>query len=65
MNKNGIVFHTFWYGKGEEDYDGLLFSYYDEEELKLIFANQFNIIEVGKYQEEEENDSIYIICQKG
>lgn len=61
LNEKGIIFHSFWYGDGEEDYDGLRFIYYTEESLKALFKDHFEIIYVSRYTEEEENDSVYII----
>jgi SAM-dependent methyltransferase len=64
LNRNGIALHTFWHGVGEEEFDGLLFTYYDDEELKTKFGSEFEIIEVERYKEEEENDSIIVVCRR-
>jgi len=34
LNSNGIVFHSFWKGNKVENMDGLLFTYYEIEDLK-------------------------------
>jgi len=64
LNKDGRIFHTFWYGEGEEEYDGLRFTYYKEEDIKRLYSNKFDIIEIKRYDEEEEGDSIYIVAKK-
>lgn len=64
MEKGGIVFHSFWYGTGEETYDGLRFIYYTEEQLEKLFEGEFMIVDIKRYTEDEENDSVYIVAKK-
>lgn len=64
LNEGGIVFHSFWYGDSEEDYDGLRFIYYTEALLKGLFEPSYELIMVERYTEEEENDSVYIMGRK-
>lgn len=64
VTKNGIVFHTFWYGDREETLHGLSFQYYKQQELKRMFLHHFNILEIGSYTEMEDNDSIFVIAKK-
>ncbi|GMQ57199.1 hypothetical protein AN1V17_15940 [Vallitalea sediminicola] len=64
LNSNGLVFHTFWYGEGTEVYNDLRFVYYKEDILADLFTNKFKVIEINRYQEEEEGDSIYLIARK-
>lgn len=64
LEPEGIVCHSFWCGKKEENYDGLIFIYYTTEQLQDLFKETFDIIEIEKYKEMELNDSIYIIARK-
>lgn len=64
LNDGGLIFHTFWYGEGAETYDGLLFTFYKENELRSIFEKNFEIIDLCRYTEEEKDDSIYIIGKR-
>lgn len=64
LNENGILFHALWKGKGQESFDGLLFVYYTEDELRNILEHEFNILDVCTYTESEENDSLYIVIKK-
>lgn len=64
LEDDGLIFHTFWYGTGFEDYDGLKFVYYTEEELKSKFCRKFDILEINRYTESEKDDSIYIVARK-
>ncbi len=64
LNKNGILFHTLWQGDKEEKYGNLLFVYYTIEFLENLVKNDYKIIEIVLYSEDETNDSIYIILKK-
>ncbi|TDT72025.1 methyltransferase family protein [Hypnocyclicus thermotrophus] len=70
LNENGIIFHTFWLGKGSEEYNGLLFNYYNLINLKDFYLNYFELIEYNEYSEEvdgnniSKNDSFYIVLKK-
>lgn len=64
LKDEGLVFHSFWYGKGEEDYEGLRFVYYTEMQLKKAFNKSFEVVRLHRYTEMEANDSIFIIGKK-
>ncbi len=64
LQKNGFLFHSFWYGDKEETHHGLRFIYYTEEGIKKVIGNNFEILEIRKYKEFEENDSFYIIAKR-
>ena len=64
LNENGILFHSFWRGDKEEDYQGLKFVYYTEEELRKLIGNNYEILVIDTYKEMKDNDSIYVVAQK-
>lgn len=64
LSEDGILFHSFWYGSGEETFDGLRFVYYDEKELQNLFEAYFDILDMKRYSEMEEDDSIYIVAKR-
>jgi len=64
LEPNGIIFHSFWRGEKEENFDGLLFIYYTAEQLRALYKDSFDIIKIEIYQEMEPNDSLYIIARK-
>jgi cyclopropane fatty-acyl-phospholipid synthase-like methyltransferase len=64
LNENGILFHSFWSGDKEEEYHGLKFVYYTEDELNKIIGNNYEILKIATYKEMKEYDSIYVIAQK-
>lgn len=64
LNNNGIVLHSFWYGDNEEEYGELMSVNYNESLLAELFLNHWEILELEKYREMEENDSIYVVCKK-
>ncbi len=63
LNDNGVLFHSLWKGDGKESYDGLLFVYYTEEEIRRMLGDDFEILKIGTYMEMEENDSLYIVLK--
>jgi cyclopropane fatty-acyl-phospholipid synthase-like methyltransferase len=64
LNSNGILFHTFWYGKKTEKYHDLLFTYYTEDELRNMIREKYNIISISRYTEDKKDDSILVIVQR-
>jgi SAM-dependent methyltransferase len=64
LKPDGIVCHSFWRGTKEEIHRGLLFTYYEEKELRNLFSENFTILKVQKYQESEPDDSIFLIGRK-
>ncbi|OHX64114.1 class I SAM-dependent methyltransferase [Flammeovirga pacifica] len=64
LNKGGIVCHTMWYGEGDEIFKGMLVNYQDEKSLIQLFEPYFEILEVEKYMEFEEGDSIRLVAKK-
>ena len=63
LNPNGIAFHSFWKGDKDENFDGLLFTKYQNDGLKEIIGDLFDILKIEIYTEMEENDSLYIILK--
>ncbi|GAA0182146.1 hypothetical protein SH2C18_45740 [Clostridium sediminicola] len=64
LNKNGILFHSLWYGDTVETYNDLRFTYYTENSLKQIIGESFEILEMNLYTEMEVDDSLYIVLKK-
>ena len=51
LNPNGIAFHSFWKGDKDENYDGMLFTRYQIDELKKIIGDDFDILLIETYTE--------------
>jgi len=51
LNPNGIAFHSFWKGNKVEKMEGLLFTYYEIEDLKKITESNFEILALETYTE--------------
>jgi trans-aconitate methyltransferase len=64
LNPDGILFHTFWKGKGEEIHHDLLFVYYTQDDLISIVPDRYKILKNVLYKEDEKDDSIILILQK-
>ncbi len=63
ITKNGIFAHTFWLGDKEFTMEGMLFVFYNREQLMHMISRYFTILEVYDYKEFEEGDSIFIVAQ--
>ena len=63
LNPNGIAFHSFWKGNKTENIEGLLFTYYEIEDLKKMTGNDFEILTMKTYTEMEKDDSIYAVLR--
>ncbi|MGB7339428.1 MAG: methyltransferase domain-containing protein [Phototrophicaceae bacterium] len=64
LNPQGIALHSFWYGEGNEEMHGLYFAYYTEQTLRTIFEKDCEVVEIQRYTEMEDNDSLYIVIKK-
>jgi len=63
IKPNGIFAHTFWLGGKEFTMEGMLFKFYDRDELLGLVSKYFTIRETYDYKEFEEGDSIFIVAQ--
>ena len=64
LNPKALLLHTFWYGNKSVEHNGLLFSYYTEENLKKMVEGAYEIIKMERYKEMAEQDSIYLLMRK-
>jgi cyclopropane fatty-acyl-phospholipid synthase-like methyltransferase len=64
LNPDGIAFHTFWRGSGEETHHDLLFVYYTQDDLTSILPDGYKIRQNVLYKEDKKDDSILLIIQK-
>ena len=63
LNPGGLLFHSFWYGEGEDIFSGLLSVYYTRETLTEILGDNFEIRTFEKYAEMEDGNSFYIVLK--
>jgi len=63
LNPNGIICHSFWKGKGDEVFKGMLVNYQTKESLIKLFQKKFEILVLEDYAEFEENDSVFVIAR--
>lgn len=64
LEPNGIICHSFWKGDDSEIFKGLFVNYHNEDFLKIVFNNYFEILFLETYPEFEEGDSILLIAKK-
>ena len=64
LNDNGVIMHSFWYGEGEDTFNGLKLVYHNEKDLTAMLKHKFTIIALHKHAKQAENDSIYVLASK-
>lgn len=64
LSDQGVLLHSFWYGSDVEEYHGSICTYYTEQTLTEIISERFELIDIQKYSEGREGDSIYILLRK-
>lgn len=64
LEPGGVMLHSFWEGDKEEWIEDLRFIYYRIGELHKLFSRDFEILEMGSYEEFEKGDSIYLVLRK-
>ncbi len=62
--QGGILFHTLWYGEGEEVHAGLYSAYYTEDSFEALVGSEYKLVEVGRYAEMDEGDSLYVVLKQ-
>ncbi len=63
LNKDGILFHTFWLGEKAEKFQDLHFIQYKIDELKELTQKDYKLLEIQTFEEMLINDSVYLILQ--
>lgn len=63
LNPNGVLFHSFWRGDEDENFDGLLFTKYQSDGLKEIKGDFFDVLKIETYTEMEKDDSLYVLLK--
>jgi cyclopropane fatty-acyl-phospholipid synthase-like methyltransferase len=64
LKSRGVLMHSFWYGTGEEEHQGLLSVYYTEIDLENLVGKSYEVEELERYKEMEDGDSIYMVLRK-
>lgn len=64
LARRGILMHSFWYGEGEDQTDGLLSTYYTEQSLTERISKAFKVLEMTRYSELEADDSLYVVLSR-
>lgn len=60
---NGLIAHSFWLGEENQEMNGLLFTYYNKENLLRIISGSFEILSTLSYKEFEDGDSVFVIAR--
>ena len=64
LKRDGILFHTLWVGDKEEEFSGLRFVYYTEDTFRELVGDAYEIVELERYAEMEQDDSFYVVLRR-
>jgi len=64
LKSGGLVMHSFWYGDSDDEMHGLHFSYYNEQQLRTLAEKHYEVLQIQRYTEIEQDDSLYILLSK-
>ena len=64
LNSAGIICHSFWKGKGDEEFKGMYVNYHSKKEIEKLITPNFEILILEEYKEFEEGDSLFLIGRK-
>ncbi len=64
LKTDGIMLHSFWWGDGEGDHQGLHFEYYNEVQLTAMVGADYEVLDSKRYSEIEAEDSFYVVLRK-
>lgn len=64
LKSGGVALHSFWYGDGESEHQGLRFVYYRVAALKALVGSAYEVLASERYAEMEIDDSLYILLRK-
>jgi len=63
LNKDGLIAHAFWIGDEDKEMEGLLFTYYQQEQLLDIISQDYEVLSTLSYGEFEDGDSLFVIAK--
>jgi len=64
LNEGGLIMHSFWYGEGVKEFEGLKLVYHNERDLTAMLEGYFDILALEQHAKMAQGDSIYVIARK-
>ena len=64
LSSGRIALHSLWYGEGEEENQGLHFTYLTPDSLRPLIPADFEVLEMKIYKEFKKGDSFYVVLKK-
>jgi cyclopropane fatty-acyl-phospholipid synthase-like methyltransferase len=64
LNDDGLLLHSFWYGEGQQEFEGLTLVRHTEQDLTAMLEGAFNILALEQHAKMAEGDSIYVVARK-
>jgi cyclopropane fatty-acyl-phospholipid synthase-like methyltransferase len=64
LNDDGLLLHSFWYGEGQQEFQGLTLVRHNEQDLTAMLEGAFDILALERHAKMAEGDSIYVVARK-
>lgn len=64
LNDGGLIFHSFWYGQGQNVFNDLTLVYHNEEDLTNMLGDKYEVVALEKHAKMADDDSIYVMAKK-
>lgn len=64
LNDNGLLLHSLWHGSGDDEYSGLKFYYYTEQDIEDLLGESYDIVKIGRHAKMAADDSVYVLARK-
>ncbi|MFW2405230.1 MAG: class I SAM-dependent methyltransferase [Gammaproteobacteria bacterium] len=64
LNAGGLMLHSFWYGREEQEYGDLRLFQHTEQELETMLEGDFEILDIGRHAKMADGDSVYVLARK-
>lgn len=64
LSEDGLILHSFWKGDTVEEIAGMVFDYYEPDQIRDLVSEFFEVLEIEVYGEMNISDSFYVIAKK-
>jgi cyclopropane fatty-acyl-phospholipid synthase-like methyltransferase len=64
LSEDGLILHSFWKGDTVEEIAGMVFHYYEPDQIRDLVSEFFEVLEIEVYGEMNPSDSFYVIAKK-
>jgi SAM-dependent methyltransferase len=64
LTEKGLILHSFWYGQGQREFNGLTLVYHNETDLTEMLEPLFEVVALKRHAKMADGDSIYVLARR-